>query len=115
VKSTAVETPQDFGNLIWTKTKYKYQRMPEFTKENGAALSQEFFDSLDRVDEGALSRLIVEYRLNTLQELPDLRSLFLARKRPPMSYSQSQYYYQNQSMHVHQGISQYPQVRQRVM
>lgn len=92
-----------------------FLRMPEFTKENGAALSQDFFDSLDHVDEGALSRLIVEYRLNTLQELPDLRSLFLTRRKPPMAYSQSQYYYQNQAMHVHQGLSQYPHVRQRVM
>ena len=32
-----------------------------------------------------------------------------------MPYPQSQYYYQNQAMHSHQGISQYPHVRQRVM
>jgi len=92
--------------------------MPEFTKESGVALSQDFFDSLDRVDEGALSRLIVEYRLNTLQELPDLRSLFQTRRRPPMLYPQSQYYYQNrqnQAIHARQPMAQYPQVRQRVM
>ena len=44
-------------------------------------LGQDFFDSLDRVDESALARLEIELRLNTLQELPDLRAMFLARRQ----------------------------------
>ena len=66
-------------------------QMPEYTRENCAPLGKEFFDSMDRVDEGALARLIVEMQLNTLQDLPDLRTLFFRRKQQQMSYVASQY------------------------
>ncbi|CAH3019095.1 unnamed protein product [Porites evermanni] len=65
--------------------------MPEFTRDNCAPLGQEFFDSMDRVDEGALARLIVEMQLNKLQDLPDLRTLFFRRKQQQMNYVASQY------------------------
>lgn len=65
--------------------------MPEFTRDNCAPLGQEFFDSMDRVDESALARLIVEMQLNKLQDLPDLRTLFFRRKQQQMNYVASQY------------------------
>lgn len=69
----------------------RYPQMPEFTRDNCAPLGQEFFDSMDRVDEGALARLIVEMQLNKLQDLPDLRTLFFRRKQQQMNYVASQY------------------------
>lgn len=68
-----------------------FTQMPEYTRENCAPLGKEFFDSMDRVDEGALSKLIVEMQLNTLQDLPDLRTLFFRRKQQQMNYVASQY------------------------
>lgn len=67
--------------------------MPEYTRESCAPLGKEFFDSMDRVDEGALARLIVEMQLNTLQDLPDLRTLFFRRKQQQQqkNYVASQY------------------------
>lgn len=65
--------------------------MPEYTRETCAPLGKEFFDSMDRVDEGALARLIVEMQLNTLQDLPDLRTLFFRRRQQQMNYVASQY------------------------
>lgn len=65
--------------------------MPEYTRDNCAPLGKEFFDSMDRVDEGALARLIVEMRLNTLQDLPDLRTLFFRRRQQQMNYVAAQY------------------------
>lgn len=70
---------------------FDYQQMPEYTRDSCAPLGKEFFDSMDRVDEGALARLIVEMQLNTLQDLPDLRTLFFRRKRQQMNYAASQY------------------------
>ncbi|EDO38856.1 predicted protein [Nematostella vectensis] len=55
--------------------------MPEFRKDTTPPLSQDFFESLDHVDESALARLIVEMQLNRPYELPDLRSIFFQRKR----------------------------------
>ncbi|XP_020622882.1 uncharacterized protein LOC110060441 [Orbicella faveolata] len=66
-------------------------QMPEYTRESCAPLGKEFFDSMDRVDEGALARLIVEMQLNTLQDLPDLRTLFFRRKQQQKNYVASQY------------------------
>ena len=65
--------------------------MPEYTRESCAPLGKEFFDSMDRVDEGALARLIVEMQLNTLQDLPDLRTLFFRKKQQHMNYVAAQY------------------------
>ena len=68
-----------------------FPQMPEYTRESCAPLGKEFFDSMDRVDEGALARLIVEMQLNTLQDLPDLRTLFFRRKQQQKNYVASQY------------------------
>lgn len=62
--------------------------MPEFRKDAIPPLSQDFFESLDRVDESALARLIVELNINRLQELPDLRTMFLQRRRQQLAYAQ---------------------------
>lgn len=62
--------------------------MPEFRKDAIPPLSQDFFESLDRVDESALARLIVELNINRLQELPDLRMMFLQRRRQQLAYAQ---------------------------
>lgn len=55
--------------------------MPELRRDPIPPLSQEFFESLDKVDENALARLIVELNINRLQELPDLTSIFFRRRR----------------------------------
>lgn len=68
-----------------------FSQMPEYTRDNCAPLGKEFFDSMDRVDEGALARLIVEMQLNTLQDLPDLRTLFFRRRQKQMNYVAAQY------------------------
>nr|XP_058967178.1 uncharacterized protein LOC131793724 isoform X1 [Pocillopora verrucosa] len=68
-----------------------FDEMPEYTRDNCAPLGKEFFDSMDRVDEGALARLIVEMQLNTLQDLPDLRTLFFRRRQQQMNYVAAQY------------------------
>lgn len=60
--------------------------MPELRRDPQAPLSQEFFESLDKVDESALARLIVELNLNRLQELPDLSSIFFRRRRLQQPY-----------------------------
>ena len=60
-------------------------QMPEFRKDPIPPLSQDFFESLDRVDESALARLIVELNINRLQELPDLRMMFLQRRRQQLA------------------------------
>lgn len=65
--------------------------MPEYTRDSCAPLGKEFFDSMDHVDEGALAKLIVEMQLNTLQDLPDLRTLFFRRKQRQMNYVAAQY------------------------
>jgi hypothetical protein len=61
--------------------------MPEFRKDSIPPLSQDFFESLDRVDESALARLIVELNINRLQELPDLRTMFFQRRRQQLAYA----------------------------
>lgn len=66
-------------------------QMPEFAMDKAAPLGQDFFDSLDRVDERALARLEIELRLNTLQELPDLRTMFFARRRQQQAMYPPQY------------------------
>jgi hypothetical protein len=81
----------DLKLIILIEFVFCFTQMPEYTRESCAPLGKEFFDSMDRVDEGALARLIVEMQLNTLQDLPDLRTLFFRRKQQQKNYVASQY------------------------
>lgn len=64
--------------------------MPELRRDPIPPLSQDFFESLDKVDETALARLIIELNINRLQELPDLTSIFFRRRRQQHQLQQQQ-------------------------
>ncbi|KAK3735605.1 hypothetical protein QZH41_013708 [Actinostola sp. cb2023] len=83
----AMETALELINRKKLALMYSNQEMPELSRDVPIPpLSQEFFESLDKVDESALARLIEELNINRLQELPDLTSIFFRRRRQQPTY-----------------------------